>query len=133
MAVTRRDLLRCTAALAGSACLCSASDASRTLCCITPQIEPGSLAFTENTISIDLDAAASLAEPGSSVNIIDPARRLDLIVVHAEKNRFAVLSGLCTHAPRPLTYIPQRGVLQCNNFNHSIFSLTGEVIKSTLR
>ena len=63
------------------------------------------------------------------MNLIDPKRELDLIIVHPEKHRYCVLSGLCTHFPRPLTYIPARGVLQCNNFNHSIFDLEGNVVK----
>jgi nitrite reductase/ring-hydroxylating ferredoxin subunit len=122
MAVSRRALLRGTAALAGGACICRAST-----CCITPEVEPGSIGYTEGKITIDLDRAHSLAKIGSSVNVID--RGFDLIAVHARRSEYHVLSGLCTHYPRPLTYIPSRGVLQCNNFNHSIFGLDGAVIK----
>jgi Rieske Fe-S protein len=78
---------------------------------------------------IDLNRAPELREPGSSANIIDEARRLDLIVVHPEQARFCTLAGLCTHYPRPLTYLPKRRVLQCNNFNHSTFALDGSIVK----
>ena len=126
--VTRRDLLRGTAALAGGSCLCGAS-APKPTCCITPEIEPESVTFAGNSLRIDLDKAPSLAEPGASANLIHGERKLDLIIVHPDRHRYCVLSGLCTHFPRPLTYLPARRVLQCNNFNHSIFDLDGTVMK----
>ena len=89
--------------------------------------------FGANTISIDLNKAISLSETGSSANIIDVQRDVDIIIVHCDERRYAVLSGLCTHFPRPLTYIPSRRVLQCNNFNHSIFDLEGRVVKGPAR
>jgi Rieske Fe-S protein len=126
--VTRRDLLRGTAALAGGSCLCAASTA-RPTCCITPDIEPGSVTFSEGCILIDLEKARSIAEIGASANLIDPERKLDLIIVRPDRHRYCALSGLCTHFPRPLTYVPARRMLQCNNFNHSIFDLAGNVVK----
>jgi Rieske Fe-S protein len=109
--------------------MCQASAVRQQTCCITPRIEPQSITYAAGRIAIDLDKAVSISEVGSSVNVIDPERGLEIIVVHADPGRYAVLSGLCTHFPRPLTYVPTRRVLQCNNFNHSIFSLNGEVVK----
>jgi Rieske Fe-S protein len=126
--VTRRDFLRGTPAFAGGGCLCAAS-APRSTCCITPDIEPESVAFSQGCILIDLDKAPSLAETGASATLIVPERNLDLIVVRPDRHRYCALSGLCTHFPRPLTYVPARRVLQCNNFNHSIFDLAGNVVK----
>jgi Rieske Fe-S protein len=91
------------------------------------------VAYAGDRITIDLDKALSLSGAGSSANLIDSGRELDLIIVHSDPNRYAVLSGLCTHFPRPLTYIASRRVLQCNNFNHSIFSLEGDVVKGPAR
>jgi Rieske Fe-S protein len=126
--LTRRDLLRGTAALAGGSCLCAAS-AAKSTCCTTPEIEPESVSYTDRELVIDLDKARSLEEVGASANLIEPKRELDLILVHEKRHRYRVLSGLCTHFPRPLAYVRSRGVLQCVNFNHSIFDLDGNVVK----
>lgn len=128
--ITRRDLISGSAMAAGGICLCqSAGGNVRPTCCNTPELEPSSLTIHADRLIIDLAQAPSLAEVGSSVNIIEPKSSLDLIVVHAAKHRYCALAGLCTHWPRPLSYIPSRGVLQCNNFNHSIFDLEGRVVK----
>lgn len=125
MGITRRELV-----IAGGGCICAiAEGGNRRACCITPELEAGSLCIAGSNITIDLAKAKSLAGIGSSVNILDPKRSLDMIVVHAGRVRYCALSGLCTHYPRPLTYIPSRRVLQCNNFNHSIFDLEGNVVK----
>ena len=87
------------------------------------------MTFESAALRISLDKAHSLKQPGSSVNLIDERRGLDLILIHPEPSRYCTLSGLCTHFPRPLTYSPRRRILQCNNFNHSAFDLEGNVVK----
>ena len=126
--ITRRDLLR-AGAVAGTGCLCLASPQSPRTCCITPELDPACITHEDSRLLIDLDRAPELRKTGSSANLIDQARGLDLIIVHPEPARFCTLAGLCTHYPRPLTYLPKRGVLQCNNFNHSTFALDGSVVK----
>jgi hypothetical protein len=126
--LTRRDVLR-AGALAGAGCVCCAAGQTPQLCCITPEIEPDCVRFESPGLRIDLDKAPSLRQTGSSVNVIDASRGLDLILIHAEPARYCTLSGLCTHYPRPLTYLPSRRILQCNNFNHSTFDLEGKVVK----
>jgi Rieske Fe-S protein len=92
-------------------------------------LEPDSVAFAPAVLTIDLAKAPSLKQPGQSANLINDSRGLDLIIIHSEPSRYCALAGLCTHYPRPLTYLPQRRVLQCNNFNHSTFDLQGKVVK----
>jgi hypothetical protein len=106
-----------------------ASPESPRMCCITPELDPASVKYEDSRMLIDLDRAPDLREVGSSANLIDEGRKLDLIIVHFEHARFCTLAGLCTHYPRPLTYLPKRRLLQCNNFNHSIFGLDGSVVK----
>ena len=126
--ITRRDVLG-AGAIAGTGCLCLASPQSPRTCCITPELDPASVTHEDSRLLINLDSAPDLCHPGSSANLIDEARRLDLIIVHPDPARFCTLAGLCTHYPRPLTYLSKRGVLQCNNFNHSTFALDGSVVK----
>lgn len=53
----------------------------------------------------------------------------EIIIVHPEKNKYVVLSRFCTHGGQALSYVRQRGLLQCNSYNHSIFDLNGDVVK----
>ena len=126
--ITRRDVLR-AGALAGTGCLCLASPQSPHTCCITPELDAEAITYEGSRLSIDLDRSPALQKPGSSANLINDERGLDLIIVQPERGRYCTLAGLCTHYPRPLTYLPGRRVLQCNNFNHSTFALDGSVVK----
>ena len=92
-----------------------------------PSIEPESVTFTQGCIH-DRSRKGPVAGRNRSVGKSHrPGAELDLIIVRPDRHRYCALSGLCTHFPRPLTYIPARRVLQCNNFNHSIFDLEGNV------
>jgi len=124
--------MRQSARLIGSSCLChtlTAGAKTNSTCCSTPEVEPASLLIEDKRLSIDLSLAASLQPVGGAANIIDKEKSLDIIVVHYRKGKYAALSGLCTHAFRPLNYVHTRGLLQCNNYGHSLFDLKGQVVK----
>jgi Rieske Fe-S protein len=130
--LTRREVVEAGVALAGSLCGCRTGGdpaAPRSTCCDTPALEPESVTFGPGGLTIDLFKAPSLQEVGSSAYVIDKSRSLQLIVVHPEKRRYCVLSRLCTHGGQVVSYNHARGMLQCNNFNHSIFDLDGRVWK----
>jgi len=118
--------------LVGGVCGCrTAGDpaAPRSTCCDTPELEPQSVTFGRGGLTIDLLKAPSLREIGNAAYVVDKPRSLQLIVVHAEKRRYCVLSRLCTHGGQVVSYNRERGMLQCNNFNHAIFDLDGRVWK----
>ena len=130
--MTRREMIEAGALLAGSVCGCRAmSDpaAPRSTCCSTPDIEPESVTYGPGGLTIDLLKAPSLREVGSAAYVVNEARSLQLIVVHAQKHAYCVLSRLCTHGGQVISYNRDRRMLQCNNFNHSIFLLDGRVWK----
>lgn len=130
--MTRREVMGAGVLLAGCMCGCRTEGdpaASRSTCCDTPALEPESVTLGSGGLTIDLLKAPSLQEVGSSAYVIDKSRSLHLIVVHPEKRRYCVLSRLCTHGGQVVSYNRLRGVLQCNNFNHSIFDLNGRVLK----
>ncbi len=126
----RRKMLHSSALAIGGLCSCAylfGKDNLKSNCCFTPEIEAESLSIEANIIQIDLKKAASINEPGYASFIIDQERNIDLILVHDDSGKFHALQRLCTHGGRSLSYINQRGLLQCNNYNHSTFKLNGEV------
>ena len=128
----RREMLKRSALLAGSICLCKtvvAEDPSESTCCITPEIEKESLTFNENSVIIDLDKTLMLQKSGQAVYVDYPEKDAKMIVVREKNNRYYALSRLCAHGGQALSYIPERKLLQCNSYNHSIFSLDGTVWK----
>jgi Rieske Fe-S protein len=92
-------------------------------------VEPESVTFGPGGLTIDLRKAPSLREVGNAAYVARKDKSLDLIVVHAETNRYCVLSRLCTHGGQVVSFNRERGMLQCNNFNHSLFDLNGRVWK----
>ncbi len=130
--ITRREMMEAGVVLAGCMCGCRTGGelaGPRSTCCDTPELEPESVTFGPGGLTIDLLKAPSLQEEGRSASVMDKSRSLQLIDVHAEKRRYCVLSRLCTHGGQVVSYNRVRGVLQCNNFNHSIFDLDGRVWK----
>jgi len=130
--MSRRELIGAGALLAGAVCGCrTGGDAAalRSTCCSTPEIEPESVTYGPGGLTIDLLKAPSLREVGSAAYVVHEAKSLQLIVVHAQKQTYCVLSRLCTHGGQVISYNRERGMLQCNNFNHAIFLLDGRVWK----
>lgn len=70
-----------------------------------------------------------MREVGNAAYVVNEARFLQLIVVHPDKHTYCVLSRICTHGGQVVSYNRDRGMLQCNNFNHAIFDLDGRVWK----
>ena len=132
LALSRRDVIRQAALLAGGGCLCHlpcGAAPPRSTHSSTPALEPGSLTIENHRLSIELAKAPSLSAVGNAARISSSEPLLNLIVVRAGKRRYVVLSGQCTHAGRPLSYLRSREVLQCNNFGHATFDLAGQVLK----
>ena len=121
-----------TLALLGASCVCNQrknSSAPHSTCCFTPDIEPDSLSTGEKSLIIDLTKAPSLSAAGTAAFIVNQEKQLQIIVVRSGEKEYSATSRLCTHGNQVLSYNEQRGVLQCNGFNHSIFALDGQVIK----
>ena len=130
--MTRREMIVGSAMALGAGCTCeqaSGAAARRSTNCLTPRLEPESLAIANDVLTIDLAKAACLVEEGSAADVVNPERSIGLVVVHAGKDEYYALSRLCTHADRTLCYVRTRRVLMCANANHSIFDLQGQVVK----
>jgi nitrite reductase/ring-hydroxylating ferredoxin subunit len=130
--MTRREVMGAGALLVGCVCGCrTQSDltAPRSTCCSTPDLEPESVTYGPGGLTIDLLKAPSLKEVGNAAYLVNEAKSLQLIVVRPEKQVYCVLSRLCTHGGQVISYNRERGMLQCNNYNHAIFLLDGRVWK----
>lgn len=128
--MNRRKMIQSSALAVGGFCTCSMTfgkDIPKSNCCFTPEIEPSSLSFSKEKIIVDLEKASTISEPGYAAFIIDEERGIDLILVQDATKKFRALQRLCTHGGRSVSYIPEREMLQCNNYNHSTFELNGEV------
>ncbi|MBN1999050.1 Rieske 2Fe-2S domain-containing protein [candidate division KSB1 bacterium] len=128
---SRREMIKITALAAGGLCTCRVFGAAVKLsdCCNTPDLEKESYIIQENRIIIDLTKAPSLAESGHAAVISKPDRKIELIIVRSEENKFFALSRLCAHGRQILSYNRHRKLLQCNSYNHSLFHLDGQVYK----
>ncbi len=130
--MTRREIMGAGALWVGCVCGCRTGGdalAPRSTCCSTPDIEPESVTYGPGGLTIDLLKAPSLREVGNAAYVVNEAKSLQFIVVHAEQHVYCVLSRLCTHGGQVVSYNRQRRMLQCNNFNHSLFDLDGRVWK----
>ena len=129
--LTRREMMKSTVLATGTLCTCQVLDAyaAESDCCNTPDLEPDSFLVTDRNIEIDLLQAHCLEHAGHAAFISIPEARIEMIVVHVDKGEFVALDRFCTHGRQVLSYNQQRQLLQCNNYNHSLFELDGSVYK----
>ena len=130
--LTRREMIRVSTLLTGSMCLCHnvlGEDVEKSTCCTTPELGKDSYFITKESIVIDLAKAEVIKEQGFAALIIDPDKNIQMIIVRTGDAEFAVLHRLCTHGGQAISFNRERNILQCNNYNHAIFDLSGQVIK----
>lgn len=121
-----------SAQLLGGICLCRKSftdDTERSDCCFTPYIEAESTDYLGSTIIIDLKKAKTIRDPGFAAYVVNEDLNIQLIIFQLNQGEFYALSRFCTHGGQIVSFIRERGLVQCNNFNHSIFKVSGSVYK----
>jgi Rieske Fe-S protein len=135
MTSTRRDFLKTLGIV--TVCACAGMSGLSSCSMIkgvsgTEPIPDDAWQLQNNTITIDLNRSACLAEPGGagklSVNTGDE-KPLKLIVLHRAAGKFKVFSDCCTHGGRELNYLHEEERLQCSSFGHSEFNLKGLAVK----
>lgn len=114
----RRQLIRSSLAMAGLP----------GLCCTTPEIPPASFTIQGAVLIIDLNKAPVLRKPGGAVRVVDLERKVNLIVAHPTRNRFAALDRSCTHGGAQVVYNGHNQTVQCTSWGHSEFALDGAML-----
>jgi nitrite reductase/ring-hydroxylating ferredoxin subunit len=130
--ISRRRMIRQSALIAGGICTCSAllaDDLLISTCCNTPEISEDCYQVFYEKIIVDLTKVKALDIPGHAALIIDEEKDLQIIIIRPNEHAYTALSRICTHGGNVLSYNPKRNILQCNNYNHAIFNLEGEVVK----
>ena len=124
---TRRALLQNSILLAGAPCACLAQPSHD--CCTIPDIPADAVTIQPGVVTIDLARTPALTRTGGFVKIVDPARRLQLIVACPARNHYVALDQKCTHGGGPLTYVHRHKHLYCTCWGHAKFALDGTVLR----
>jgi len=127
MTPTRRALIQSAALFAGAPCACLAQVS--TACCTIPEAPADAVHIQPGLLTLDLDRAPALRPTGGYLKILDPARKLQLLIARTSKNTFVALDQKCTHGGGPLTYIHKHQHLYCTCWGHSKFALDGSVLR----
>lgn len=125
--MTRRNWIQSTALLGAAPCACLAG-ASRE-CCTLPEPPAGAVRIEPALVTIDLDRAPELSRAGGAIKIVDPQRKLQILVASPAKNRHVALDQKCTHGGGPLTYAHRHQHLYCTCWGHAKFALDGSVLR----
>ena len=125
--LTRRGWLQTGALLAGAPCACLAQASHD--CCTVPDAPGDGVRIQPGLVTIDLDRTPALHRTGSAVKVIDPARKLQVIVARPGKDQFVALDQKCTHGGGALTYVHKHKHLYCTCWGHAQFALDGSVLR----
>ena len=98
-------------------------------CCTLPEAQPNAVKITPGLVSIDLARTPELARAGGAIKIVDPERKLQILVARTGKSEFAALDQKCTHGGGALTYVHRHKHVYCTCWGHAIFALDGAVIR----
>jgi Rieske Fe-S protein len=129
--ISRRKMLRRAVIVTGGICSCPSllADEKKSTCCNTPEISAECYTVSKNSISVDLNKTDTLNAFGEAATIVNDERGFHIIIVRASEKEYLALSRICTHGGNVVNYNNKRNILQCNNYNHSIFDLKGQVVK----
>ena len=116
--IVRRDFLQGALALAGIP----------PLCCSTPALPPDSVAFEPGKIRVELARVPELRRKGTAFCVVDEGRKINLILIHAERGRYVAMDRSCTHGGAQCTYNPKRRTVQCTSLNHAEYDLQGTLL-----
>jgi len=125
-------MIRTSSLIIGGVCLCNAvpgEEAEKSTCCFTPTLDEESYSIGPDRILIDLTKAEPLKESGCAAQVVNRDENVQIIIVKTGETTYAALSRLCTHGGQGIFYNSKQNILQCGNYNHSIFDLDGQVVK----
>jgi len=128
---TRREMLKSSGLVAGAVCTCDilSAFAAKSDCCNTPELEQECYEVNNDRVVINLAKTAFLGEPGHAAILSHPERKIELILIRPDKDQYLAFQRFCTHGWQTLSYNKHRRLIQCNNFNHALFDLDGNVWK----
>lgn len=130
--ISRRQLLAGAILTVSGGCLCQVLGSEgrrKSDCCHTPELDPGSYEVADGKLRICLARAVTLKRPPCAACFISEDQATQLIIVRSARSCYHAVSRLCTHARQVLSFVPERRLMMCNGFNHSLFHLDGTLAK----
>ena len=95
---------------------------------MTRALPPECVTFQPGRITVDLGTFPELSRTGVSFAVVDEERKINLMLVHAERGRFVAVERTCTHGGAQCTYNSKRRTLQCTSLNHAEYDLHGTLL-----
>jgi Rieske Fe-S protein len=127
--INRRQFLKKSALTVAvtSTCLCGLNGcATITKVGKTPSINPDSILFKNNILTIDLSKDVNLSKVGGAVKIIHKDIPGGLIIAQVEDKHFQIASLLCTHRGVELEYDHSQRNFECPSLGGSTFAFDGK-------
>ncbi len=88
--------------------------------------------INEGTITVELNLAAGLAQPGSAVRLEGNLPK-KILVVHGEDGAYRAYENKCAHMGRRMDPVPGTETIQCCSVGASTFDLLGSPVAGTAK
>ncbi len=98
------------------------------LCCTTAALPADSFIVGNGEITVSLARAPQLRRVGTAFAVVDRGRQLNLILIHAERDRYVAMDRSCTHGGAQCTYNPKRHTVRCTSLNHAEYDMQGVLL-----
>ncbi len=95
----------------------------------TPVIPAALVQVSRGKISIQVAKVEPLQKVGGSAKVVHPALPQEILIARPTELRYVAVSDRCTHRGAEVEYDPGHRHFVCVNYGHSVYSLTGTVLR----
>ncbi len=95
----------------------------------TPVIPAALVQVARGKVTIQVAKVEPLQKVGGSAKVIHPGLPQDILIARPTETRYVAVSDRCTHRGAEIEYDPGHRLFVCVNYGHSVFSLTGTVLR----
>ena len=95
----------------------------------TPVIPAQLVTVTRGKLTIQVSKVEPLRKVGGSAKVVHPDLPHEILIARPSQDRYVAVSDRCTHRGAEVEYDPTHRCFVCVNYGHSVFSLTGTVLR----
>ena len=91
-------------------------------------MDRGSWVIEGGILRVNLEREQGLRKMGEARTATDLDRKVNILVVQFEKDRWAAVDRTCTHGGAMCAYQKRSKTLRCTSLNHAEFTLEGKLL-----
>jgi len=93
--------------------------------------DPGCFEIGDDRLTVDLDRAPELTEPGGAIRLEGGDLKHRILVVHGDDGRYHAFKNRCMHMGRRLDPVPGSHTVQCCSVGKATYDYEGNLVSGS--